>query len=261
MGRVWRVALYMLGGLTLGVGSMAALAADAPFHINVGLARVVAQPGQAVHFVQLLESECQPGLKCSDVDLFVVDGDRLVTGGVEGQRIYVWFRGRGKSMRGWLPAAHAKSLPVDPSPTLEQWEGTWTVSDVRKIVIATDPTTHQLAIRANAKWYGVQLEGGEQVVHYGDVHGEALPEGNRLIVRGGDDSGDCVLEVELVDEFLAAEDNMHCGGMNVSFTDVYTRDAGTRTSTPQHGIGSSRVDPDAGSLPQVHSRGPPEWHR
>jgi hypothetical protein len=221
----------VMGGLSLGVGSTAALPADASFHINFGLARVVAQqPGQAVHFAQLLEYECQPGLKCSDEDLFVVDGDRLVTGGVEGQSIYVWYRGRGESMRGWLPAAHVKSLPLDPSPTLEKWEGTWTVGDVGKIVIAMDPTTHQLTITANAKWYGAQLEDGGQVVHYGDVHGEALPEGNRLIVRGGDDPGDCVLEVELVDEFLAAEDNMHCGGMNVSFTDVYTRDAGNRNS-------------------------------
>jgi hypothetical protein len=228
--RVWCVALYLLGGVSLGVGSTAASPAGASFHINVGLARVVAQPGKPVHFLQLLDYECQPGLKCSDKDLFVVDGDRLVTGGVEGQRVYVWFRGRGKSMRGWLPAAHVKNLPLDPSPTLEKWEGTWTVGDVLKIVVAVDPTTHQLTITANAKWYGAQLEDGGQVVHTGDVHGKALPEGNRLIVRGGDDAGGCVLEVELVDEFLAAEDNMHCGGMNVSFTDVYTRNAAKRES-------------------------------
>lgn len=200
--------------------------ADASFRINVGLARVAARPGQPVHFVQLLDYECQPGLECSDKDLFVVDGDRLVTGGAEGQRVYVWFRGRGKSMGGWLPAAHVKNLPLDTNPTLEKWEGTWTVGDVRKIVIAEDPTTHQLTITANAKWYGAQLENGSQVIHTGDVSGKALREGNRLSIRGGDDAAGCVLEVELVDEFLAAEDNMHCGGMNVGFTDVYTRDAG-----------------------------------
>ena len=225
-GTVWCVALFIVGGVSLGVESTAASPAGASFHINVGLARVVAQPGQPVHFVQLLDYECQPGLECSDKDLFVVDGDRLITGGAEGQRVYVWFRGHAKSMRGWLPAAHVKNLPLDTSPTLQKWKGTWTAGGVRKIVIAVDRTTHQLTITANAKWYGAQLENGAHVIHYGDIHGKALPEGNRLIIRGGDDAGGCVLEVELVDEFLAAEDNMHCGGMNVGFTDVYTRDAG-----------------------------------
>jgi hypothetical protein len=49
-----------------------------------------------------------------------------------------------------------------------------------------------------------------------------MPNGNRLVVR----NENCVLELELVDEFLGAEDNMQCGGMNVSFSDVYTRNAG-----------------------------------
>jgi hypothetical protein len=197
--------------------------------MDVGLARVVARPDQPVHFVQLLEYECQPGLECSGKDAFVVNGDRVVTGGAEGQRVYVWFRGRGKSMRGWLPAAHVKNLPLDTNPTLEKWKGTWTVGDVREIAIAVDTTTHQLTITANAKWYGARLENGDQVIHTGDVHGKAVPDENRLIIRGADNS-DCVLELELVDEFLAAEDNMHCGGMNVSFGDVYTREAGTEKS-------------------------------
>jgi hypothetical protein len=190
--------------------------------MNVGLARVVARPDEPVHFVQLLEYQCEPGLKCSDKDIFVVNGDRVVTGEAEGKLVYAWFRGRGKSMRGWLPAAHVKNLAMDTSPILEKWEGTWTVGDVRVIVITVDRKTHQLIITANAKWYGAQLENGYQVVHTGDVHGKALPDGNGLIIPGDDDA-ECVLELELIDEFLAAEDNMHCGGMDVSFSDVYTR--------------------------------------
>jgi hypothetical protein len=222
------VALMVVGGVSLGGGSMATPSAAATSTIDVGLARVVARPGEPVHFVQLLDYECRPGSKCSDKDIFMVDGDRVVTGGVEGEQVYVWFRGRGKAMRGWLPAAHVKDLPLDTNPALEKWEGTWTVDDVHRIVIKRDPTTHQLTITANAKWYGVKLEDGEQVIHTGGVRGNALPDGNRLIIRSGADSAACVLQLELVDEFLAAEDNMHCGGMNVSFTDVYTRDEPTR---------------------------------
>jgi hypothetical protein len=58
--------------------------------------------------------------------------------------------------------------------------------------------------------------------HTGDVQGNALPDENRLVVR----DEDCVLELELVGDYLGVEDNMHCGGMNVSFSDAYTRDPG-----------------------------------
>lgn len=229
MRRAWHIAFWVVSSVSLGAESITSPSAVAPSHLAAGLARVVAQPGKAVHFVQLLEYECQPALECSDKDVFVVNGDRVVTGGSEGQRVYVWVRGRGMSMRGWLPAAHVKNLPLDTNPRLEKWEGTWRVSGVREIVIAVDPATRQLTITANAKWYGGQLENGDQVIHTGDVHGKALPDGNRLIIQG-DHGSECVLELELVDEFLAAEDNMHCGGMNVSFGDVYTRDANKRKS-------------------------------
>lgn len=226
----WSVALVMAGGVSLCAGPIAvATSASAPsFQLNVGLATVVARLGKPVHFVQLLE--CYPDSACSDKDAFVVNGDRVVTGEAEGQRVYVWFRGRGKSLRGWLPAAHVKNLPLDTNPALEKWKGTWTVGDVRKIVIKVGSTAHQLTITGHAKWYGARLENGYQVIHTGDVRGKALPDGNRVIIRDADDS-DCVLELELVDEFLAAEDNMHCGGMNVSFGDVYTRDTGIEKST------------------------------
>ena len=68
------------------------------------------------------------------------------------------------------------------------------------------------------------MANGEQVVHTGDVAGKSAPDGNRLVVRGGSNPDDCVLELELVGEFMGAVDNMHCGGMNVGFSDAYTRD-------------------------------------
>lgn len=210
--------------MSLGAESLTSPTAAASSQLDVGLAKVVTQPGESVKFVQLLEHECQPALACSDKDPFLVAGDRVVTGGQEDRRVYVWFRGRGESMRGWLPSTNVKDLAFETHPALEKWVGTWIVGDVRKIVIKVDRTTHQLTIIGHAKWYGARLENGYQVIHTGDVRGKALPDGNRLTIRSGDDS-DCVLDLELVDEFLAAADNMHCGGMNVGFGDVYTRNA------------------------------------
>src|SRR5215469_14665049 len=68
----------------------AASESPSPTKAHSGLARVVARPGQAVRFAQLLESQCEGASACSDRDLSVAGGDRLVTGGTEERRVYVW---------------------------------------------------------------------------------------------------------------------------------------------------------------------------
>jgi hypothetical protein len=200
-----------------------------PSKAYFGLARAVARPGQPVRFAQLLEYQCEEESTCSGSDLFLTDGDRLVTGGVEGKRVYAWFRGRGKYLRGWLPAANVKELPFPTHPASKMWDGTWTVGEVQKIIVKADSATSELIIDAYAEWHG-GVNG--EVTHTGDVHGKGTPDGNRLVIRNGRNVEDCVLELELVGEFLAAQDNMNCGGMNVSFSDVYTRNASAGDHAP-----------------------------
>lgn len=197
-----------------------------PSQAYFGLARVVSLQGNPVRFVQLMESQCEKS-SCSESEFFLMDGDRLVTGGAEGKRVYAWFRGRGKYLRGWLPTANVKELPFATHPASKMWDGTWTVGEVRKIIIKANSATSELSIDGYAEWHG-GVSG--EVIHTGDVHGEAVPDGNRLVIRTGRSVWDCVLELELVDEFLAAQDNMHCGGMNVSFSDVYTRNASAKSA-------------------------------
>src|ERR1700691_2245067 len=109
-----------------------------PSQAYFGLARAVAQPGKRVRFAQLLEYQCEEESTCSGRDLFLTDGDRLVTGGVEGKRVYAWFRGRGKYSRGWLPTANVKELPFATHSASKMWDGSWTVGEVRKIIIKAD---------------------------------------------------------------------------------------------------------------------------
>lgn len=122
-----------------------------------------------MRFAQLLESHCEGAPACSDRDLSVADADRLVTGGTEGKRAYAWFRGGGKYLRGWLPAANVKELPFDSHPAPEKWEGTWTAGGVRTIVIGVDRATRELTVAAHAEWYGARLDNGQQVIHTGDI--------------------------------------------------------------------------------------------
>lgn len=219
--RHWRFPALLLMS-SIAVAAQPATTSDFPDPAQAyfGLARVVAPPGHQVRFVQLLEYQCAEAASCSESDNFLSNGDRLVTGGVEGKRVYAWFRERGRYLRGWLPAANVKELSFARHPASKLWAGTWTVGEARRIVITADSATSELIVAADAKWYG-GVNG--EVIRTGDLQEKAIPDGNRLIIRTGEDPEDCILELELVDEFLAAQDNMHCGGMNVSFSDVYTR--------------------------------------
>jgi hypothetical protein len=198
-----------------------------PSQAYFGLAQVVARQGKPVRFAQLLEYRCPEESTCSGSDLFLTDGDRLVTGGLEGKRVYVWFRGRGKYLRGWLPAANVKELPFATRPASKMWDATWTVGEARKIIIKADTATSELIIDAHAEWHG-GVNG--EVTHSGDVQGKGVPDGNRLVIRNSRSVEDCVLEIELMGEFLAVQDNMHCGGMNVSFSDVYARNVNAKSA-------------------------------
>lgn len=196
-----------------------------------GLAQVSESPGAVVHFVRLLEYQCETDAPCSDKSLFVVGGDKLLTGGTDSEGVYAWYRVGRKYLRGWLPPGKIKNLPFDRNPALRSWEGTWTAGTAQRIVIKVETGSHQLTVGARAEWYGTRLADGQQVVHKGDVTGSATPEGNRLVIRSGDKPYQCVLVLELVGEILGAEDNMHCGGMNVGFSDAYVRDAAAKSAS------------------------------
>ncbi len=69
-------------------------------------------------------------------------------------------------------------------------------------------------------------------MNVGQVEGETAPKGADLAFTMGDkgtlpfsagDPGDCRLRLTLLPPYLLSEDNHACGGMNVTFTNLYRR--------------------------------------
>lgn len=49
------------------------------------------------------------------------------------------------------------------------------------------------------------------------------PSAGKMNFGDGTDEHDCQVEMQLVGKYLVVADNLHCGGANVSFSDVYQK--------------------------------------
>jgi hypothetical protein len=106
------------------------------------------------------------------------------------------------------------------APALGAWVGSW-ANGKDRIRIQVSKSSGKLDLQGEATRRGV---GG--VVHTGDFSGEAAPAGIRLhFVEDGADS--CTVDLALIGEYLVANDNAMCGGMNVRFWGIWKR-AGKR---------------------------------
>jgi hypothetical protein len=58
-----------------------------------------------------------------------------------------------------------------------------------------------------------------EVVHFGFVNADGVPDGDRLALH----QGQCEVKLTLTDGEIHASDNMLCGGMNVRFSGAFFR--------------------------------------
>jgi hypothetical protein len=141
---------------------------------------------------------------------------------------------RGTETTGLLPRAAIQ--PVAPEIlTAAKWDGEWRRTEA-KIVLKSRGDVVKVSGSAT---YGA--EDPERVkrgaVNLGELDGEAKPRGNALALGYDPDrSADlptpeaakdsCAARLSLYGRYLVVEDNLGCGGLNVSFSGVYVRGAG-----------------------------------
>ncbi|MBY0449693.1 MAG: hypothetical protein K2X01_03605 [Cyanobacteria bacterium] len=104
------------------------------------------------------------------------------------------------------------------------WSKKW--RDGSQSIVIRPDAKHpgKLLVQGTAFWHGL----GDNV-HTGSVDASAKPNGAfmRVSEGSGQESGkdtsefDCQLSLRLIPPFLVAEDNDHCGGMNVRFNGLY----------------------------------------
>jgi hypothetical protein len=79
----------------------------------------------------------------------------------------------------------------------------------------------QVRVAGDSTWVGNESTGN---VNVGNVDGIFALQGNKLLFKGGDGDDDCRFTIMVVaDSLLVTEDNLKCGGLNVSFDGKYRR--------------------------------------
>lgn len=79
----------------------------------------------------------------------------------------------------------------------------------------------QVRIAGESTWVGNVSTGN---VNTGDADGIFALQGNKLFFKGGDGDDDCRFTITFgVDSLTIAEDNLKCGGLNVSFDGKYRK--------------------------------------
>ena len=197
-------------------------------------------PGGRVHFVKGSEQPGCPGASAAcAMGAFVVDGDVVVVSTTTGDSACATFTGPGPktvSTSGFLPRGQLGAPPVAaPINASSAWAGSWSSGDERTITIKPKSES-RIAIEGGASWGSHDPErvkrGG---VNVGDIAAEvSITEGVVAFAIDGDttkpfdlkrdDNSDvCRVKLWRLGPYLVAEDNLRCGGMNVTFTGVYRK--------------------------------------
>ena len=171
---------------------------------------------------------------------FVVPGDEVLAGWTNNAyRCVVYLSPKAKRIKGqfpetngYIPSANLQPVAVSVAKASD-WAGKWSRSAEADIEITALPDG-TLKVMGQAA-YGSADPGrvARGAVNVGEMEGERKPLGNMLAI-GEDytdptkpwdetDRSECRARLQLFGRYLVVEDNVGCGGANVSFTGVYIR--------------------------------------
>jgi len=210
----------MFGVVVCAVASCAAAGPRPPtsacdfdgFDVQAKLAEVV-KPTTAYY-------ACDAGHKC--LSMLLKAGDTVVIGRSEGDWTCGYLTARKGAAQGWVRSADFRPVGADPNPPFTAWLGTW-VQGENRITIERAYIPGKLSLDGEAYWRGV----GRDNVHEGAIAGEATPSGNHLHYEEGSAEA-CNIDLALIGNYLLANDNNKCGGMNVRFWGIWRRGGHTQ---------------------------------
>ncbi|WP_244476633.1 hypothetical protein [Methylobacterium sp. Leaf469] len=164
---------------------------------------------------------------------YLVAGDGVILTDRRGSHVCATYPGArdGADRTGWLPAAAVADEPAG-ALTPEGWSGTWTKAEA-EIRLAAGVKPGTVAVKGDATWGMGDPErmrrGG---VHTGEIEGEVTPAGDAARFAMGEggsvpvetaDAYTCKVWLRRLGPWLVVDDNLACGGANVTFRGVYRR--------------------------------------
>lgn len=160
---------------------------------------------------------CAQGSSCpARMKAYLVDGD-VVFGGPQDKNFRCAYYGtaRGTIVAGFIPADNLMPFVENDDLTQDFLVGTWTYGGNPEIVI-TAAGKKEVSAEGEASWPGP----GIPPYHEGSFSAAASPAGKEITFREGDDEYSCKVDLLRRGPYLVAQDNSHCGGMNVRFSGI-----------------------------------------
>jgi len=167
-----------------------------------------------IHFFRDDEDDCPSYTVKCETKSYLITGDQVLVSRKYGQWVCAWYQPqKGSETVGWLPADKLLMSEPRARPVLANWIGLWKYGK-KSLDIRRDGKTGLLKVKGYAIW-----EGSRDNVHVGGVEAVAQPEGNQLVLV----EEECRVALKLVGDYLVADDNSECGGVNVRFNGVFRK--------------------------------------
>ena len=163
------------------------------------------------------KDECPEGAACGR-KAYLVRGNEVLVNRVRNGFACAWYTpATGCPTVGWLKVSDLDiSVPAKAAGTMV-WLGEW-VFEGNGIQFTDNKLAGFLNVTGSATWKGL----GDNV-HVGEIDGRYAPESGVINYSDGDGEYDCKMTMRLLGGYLIVADNLKCGGVNVTFSGVYTK--------------------------------------
>lgn len=164
------------------------------------------------------EKESCPGGAGCQRKSFIVGGDEVLINRSRDGYSCAWYTARnGKPTVGWLKTSDLEFDQLFLDGSTKAWLGEWVFYE-NSIEFTNNKLAGFLNVTGIATWKGL----GDNV-HVGEIDGRYAPESGVINYSDGDGEYDCRMTIRLLGRYLIVADNLKCGGVNVTFSGVYSK--------------------------------------
>ena len=161
--------------------------------------------------------DCNAGPDCTSSS-YLVPGDEVVVRGELAGFACAWYpAAKGVGTVGWISLEDIEFQRPPSDQPLPDWHGEWKYAE-STVKITDNKLAGWLNVTGDSYWKGL----GDNI-HIGEIDGRVEPKDGVAEYSDGDDEYDCKVKMTLLGKYLILDDNLRCGGVNVSFSVIYLK--------------------------------------
>lgn len=146
-------------------------------------------------------------------DSYLINGDEIIVSKEYEGFSCAWYAGASNTV-GWIESDRLEPVQIKP-PERDDWLGHWQYND-NEIYLSELKFSDDFLLEGLAIWQGDGTN-----IHIAEIFERIYAPQYYSFQITNEDL--CVLQLSIMNEYLAAMDNLKCGGANVSFNGIYKK--------------------------------------